>query len=336
MRILNSLLVGVAIVALPALAAEAPYFVESNVVSVGSLRQDEPKQQTVTFLNTGTEVLAIDTVQFSAPLSLTQANFEVVPGEQGFVTFEVGDERPSGDYNGVVAVNFKNSDVPRLLYRVRGEFVPDIQFIPMKAFYVATQRGEPKSAYLDVVSHLSEPLDIMRTEALTTRFTSRLEVVEEGRRFRLWLDLSGEGSAGELRERITLVTRDEENPFIEVPANTILRERVYVFPDQLDLGRIETSRLKAKPHLAGLYIQQFVVVSKGAAEGFKIQAHSDSPFLTVATSPSDMADRHQLTVSLRAKSLESGKIDTAIVIDTNDPEFPRLQIPVTGSVFGDW
>ena len=49
-----------------------------------------------------------------------------------------------------------------------------------------------------------------------------------------------------------------------------------------------------------------------------------------------MKDRYQIEVVVVPEKLESGEVDGAILIVTNDSEFPRLRVPVKAVVEGRW
>ncbi|MDP2971188.1 MAG: hypothetical protein Q8P64_18560, partial [Deltaproteobacteria bacterium] len=61
---------------------------------------------------------------------------------------------------------------------------------------------------------------------------------------------------------------------------------------------------------------------------------SDLPVLDLKWERGPKGDRYQITVTLLKDNITSGPIKGNIVIETNDPEFPSLTVPVTGFILG--
>jgi len=198
----------------------------------------DPLEHTFSFENPGPDDLELGNVSVTAPLELVKATSKVSPGKTGLVTVRLGEPRKKGVYEGQVELAFKDPEKSHLVFRLAGRIGPGIECVPMPAFFVSTQRGEPKRASIQIINHEKEPVDIIRVEHASSRFTTELETVERGQRYTLSLDLKGDGKAGRLTEPITLVTSSKRQPEVKIQANTLIKERVYAFPDTLDLGLI--------------------------------------------------------------------------------------------------
>ena len=78
------------------------------------------------------------------------------------------------------------------------------------------------------------------------------------------------------------------------------------------------------------------MVYQNGGHDFQISASSDIDGLSIATERAASGDRHQLTITLNPKQpLTAGPIQGSIFIQTNDPEFPFLRVPVNGALLGD-
>ena len=172
---------------------------------------------------------------------LMRYTVRVEPGKTGRVTVQLETPRQPGEFKGAVVVNFRNEGIRPLAFWTTGELVPPIELDPMPAFFVSTQRGEDKTTWVEIKNHQPDPLDIFNVIHNSSRFTTRLEVLEEGQHYRLSLTLKGDGPAGRQTEPITLVTSSRERPFLELQAHTNINERVYTFPPALDFETVKTS-----------------------------------------------------------------------------------------------
>jgi hypothetical protein len=163
------------------------------------------------------------------------------------------------------------------------------------------------------------------------RFLTKLETLDEGRRYRLTLLLNPDGPAGRHSESIVLKTSSRREPTITVAANTYLRERVYTFPDAVDLGTVRLTDVDRDPNLLERLAQTLMVYQFGGSD-FSVSVRSDLPELDLSSERGPQRDRFQTTVRLRRDTLKPGDIRGSMVIDTNDAQFPSLVVPVFGSV----
>ena len=301
----------------------------------GRVGEEEPVEHTFFFQNTGGQELEIENVQLMPPLSVTKMTSQVAPGEQGSVTVRLGTPREKEEFQGQVVINFKNSSLDPLIFWMIGEVVAPIEFQPMPVFFVTTQRGQSKQDSIEIINHEELPLEILRVENPSTRFTTDLETLEAGQHYRLRLTLNGDGPGGKATDTITLVTFSEEHPFLEIKANTWVKERVYSSPDSLDFGQISAQYLKSHPHMRGFLSQTLMVYQMGG-EGFEIGVQTDVPFLSLSPARSKFKDRYQIEVAVIPEKLKSGAINGSIIVVTNDPEFPQLVVPVKAVVEGSW
>jgi len=213
--------------------------------------------------------------------------------------------------------------------------VNPIEFEPRAAFFVAVQQGQSKEASIEIINHESDPLQILRAENPSPRFTTELETVEEGKRFRLTLKMNPDAPAGKATDVITVVTSSNQHPFLDVQANIWVKDRVYTFPDILDFGQIQTQQLKTRPQLVSFLSQTLMVYQVGGKD-FQMSASTDVPFLQLSPVRSKFQDRYQIEVAVIPEKLKAGSADGSILITTNDPEFPRLTVPVKAVVEGSW
>src|SRR5690348_14349818 len=85
--------------------------------------------------------------------------------------------------------------------------------------------------------------------------------------------MSGKGPAGGRVDTIALATDDAEYPVVYVRARTLLRERVYTFPESLDFGRL--------PPSGDAVATTSVMVYQKDGKDFQIKVTSDVPALEV-------------------------------------------------------
>lgn len=212
--------------------------------------------------------------------------------------------------------------------------VEGIDFEPLPAIYVVAPRGTVKEASLVIINRNKDPLKITGIENPSRRFTARTETLEAGRRYRLVVTLKGEGPAGDQLDFVRVKTNRERDPVLRIPVNTRVREKIYTFPQSVFLGRFNLGQIKGNPEAARAAGQMLMVYRKGI-RGFKIKLSSDVPFLKFASEVGPKGDQWENSVWIDPEQAKVGEIKGSIFIETNDPEIPRLVVPVTGRLLPD-
>ncbi len=111
----------------------------------------------------------------------------------------------------------------------------------------------------------------------------------------------------------------------------LVRNRVYISPDEIDFGKVRREDLAQRPKLAGL-LAQTVLVKRRAGNDFRIETDSAVPFVEVVTGPAADDAACRLDVFLVPENLAPGRIDGTLRVRTNDAEFPVIAIPIKGEI----
>jgi hypothetical protein len=287
-----------------------------------------------TLKNSGPEPVRIKQVQLTPPLALASMPAQIAPGAEAKVRVKLYTADLLGDYEGHVLIRFEDPGIPNATLAFTGTVVRSVDVLPYPALFVAAQRGEPKEVSREVVNRESAPVKITGMEQSSTeRFIAKLHTLAEGQRYKISLTMKTSAAlpAGEREDVITLHTSSAITPTVKIPVHTKLRERVYTFPDAVDMGVLRLSDLKKTPSLIAMTTQQLMVYQyKG--KDFQLKAHMDVPGLTLDRQRGFRGDRYQIAVQFDAATLRAGAIKGKILLETNDPQFSRLEIPVSGEV----
>lgn len=274
--------------------------------------------------NTGSLPLLIQKVTMTTPLLATEMPAEVAPGAEGRIRFKLKTTNLSGNFDGAIVVFLNDATLPQASLSFTGDIVPPIELSPAPAFFVAGQRGHGGRAAIEIVNHESEPLEIEKIEHPTERFTTELETLERGQRYRLTLTLKPDGPGEKAADAILITTSSKKMPVLKVDANTYLYERVHTFPDVIDLG---TLRVGGSNGMA----LTLMIYQEGGVD-FQLKLSTDVSALSLKWERGPKGDRYQAKIGLITEKIRVGTINGSIFIDTNDPEFPRITLPVYGRV----
>ena len=313
-------------------ASEAPRAVFSQtIVDFGTAVQGAKLVHEFILRNEGAVALRIRGLQATASLLPDRISAYIAPGSQVVLRVRLDTTTLSGHFEGVVRVSLDDPALAEAHLTVVGRVVPPIEVAPAPAFFVAAQRGERKEVAVEIVNHEPEPLAIEAVEHSSQRFTTRLDSLEAGRRYRLSVVLDPEGPAGKDKDVLRIRTSRLASPVLTIPVYTNVRERVYTFPDAVDLGALRLSDIEAKPDLLLRTAQTLMIYQSGGAN-FRVTLSSDLPELALTSERGRQGDRYQVTVTLIREKLRPGALKGSIIIATNDPQFPTVTVPVSATI----
>ena len=224
------------------------------------------------------------------------------------------------------------ADEPAVSTPAQSRSTPDtnrelrLEFIPFRGVVVAAERGSTGESSIEIVNRDAQPFEITGIENTSTRFTAQIETIEPGRRYRLAVTFEAKGPDGKVAELLYLVTNRDR---ITIPVHTAVLPRVYTFPGSVDMGKFPLSHIRGNPETAPTAAQILMVYRKNSTD-FEIKVTSDIPFLKIASEQGPLGDRWENTIWLDPEYVQAGEFKGTIVIETNDPEVPKLEVPVTG------
>jgi hypothetical protein len=320
----SSFLIAVSLIAVSA-ASEAPkaVFTEAQF-EFGQVMSGAVVERDFVVKNEGGAPLVIEKVAMTTPLLVTRHTQEVAPGAEGTIHFKLDTANLAGKFQGAIVVFLNDPALPQAPLAFEGTIVPAVELSPMPAFYVAGLRGRGGERAIEIVNHESEPLRIEKMDHSTERFTTKLETLQAGQRYRLTLSLNPQGPGGKAMDTIVLKTNSKKIPVLKIDANTYLYERVRTFPDMVDLGTLRVDDT-ARGALT------MMVYQEGGSD-FQAKLSTDIPGLRLKWERGPKGDRYQATITFFSDKIRVGTLKGSIFVDSNDAELPRVVVPVYGDI----
>lgn len=297
----------------------------------GRVLQGTPVKHSFRVENPREEPFRLARVDKSKGIQVEGAFAEISPGATAALTVSLDTRTLEGSYQGVVMLYGEGAQTPHSTWVLTGEILPPVSVKPRPVVFLAANRGEEQSKSIVLQNNEKSPLIITEVQRPADRFTTKIETLDEGRRYRLHIAINPNGPGGKHTDSINIKTTSLTLPDIRVSVNTYLRERVYTFPESVEMGTLRFTDIEHKPEILPRFSQTLMVYSRGARD-FQIKARSDLPLLEITAEPGPLRDRYQITIAFRKEEIHPGPIAGSIQIETNDPEFPRLAIPVNGQI----
>jgi hypothetical protein len=258
-------------------------------------------------------------------------DFESIrPGEQGQLRILIDTAKlPDGPYQGQVAIHWHgSSEVDRV--DISGEIYSPVSIAPGPVVFLVSTRGKPLSRTVDLHNYTDTPLEPPVLEHDESRFTSTLETVAAGRHYRLVFSIRPDGPGGRHRDKVRIRSSHRNARDIELVVNTFLRERVYTFPEAIDLGALPISVASDRSSVATL--AQTLMVYRPDTTDFQATVTSSLDVIDLRAERGPAGDRYEVTLTLVPERVRPGAISGVIRISTNDPEFELLEVPLSGHI----
>ncbi|HEU5401190.1 MAG TPA: DUF1573 domain-containing protein [Terriglobales bacterium] len=281
--------------------------------------------------NTGSAPLRLTNVTMTPPLRPVKLQATIAPGQEAQLKFALDTEQVSKEFDGQIVLSTDDPKTPHLEMRFSGEVVPSLEISPKPVVVLVGQRGHSTRSELELVNHEPDPVQITGIEFPRERVDVRSKAIEQGRRYRLDFTLDSSAALGRNENFVVVHTTSQLTPEVRIALFTYVRERVYTFPDSVDLGQLSLKEIRADRQFTEKAAQTLMVYQL-AGNQFHINIHTDIPGLHLTSDPGPKGDRYQITATLSPDITQPGPIQGEIVIETNDKEFPRLVVPVTGRV----
>ncbi len=297
----------------------------------GKVAMGSTVEHTYIVRNTGDAPLRMSNVTMTPPLRPVKLQATIAPGQEAQLKFALDTKQLSKEFDGRIVLATDDPKAPQLEMRFSGEVLPSLEVTPRPVVVLVAQKGQPTASELELVNHEPDPVQITDIQFPKERVGVRSQVIEEGRRYKLDFILSSSAATGRHENFVVLHTTSKLTPEVRIALFTYVRERVYTFPDSVDLGQLSLKEIRADNRLPEKAAQTLMVYQSGGKQ-FRISVHTNVPGLVLTADPGPKGDRYQITAKLGVGMTQPGPIKGEIVIETNDKEFPKLVVPVHGNL----
>ena len=284
--------------------------------------------------NDSAQPLRIAGVQLSPPLQLARMPAVVPAKSTATLKLSLDSANLEGDYSGQLLVMLDDPLAEPRTFTLAGKVTPGIEILPQAAFFLSTSKGVAKSTSLEIINHERQPLDLKLAGQSTAQYRLALQAIKPGRHYRFTATIPAGAPTGRTSNRLELTSSSATRPVVYVGMNTIVHERVYTFPETVDFGRLTMRELNSA-QAAQVGATQTLMVYQTGGNNFTLRARSWIRGLALAAERGPNKDRVQVTVSLLPGKIAAGPIRGTIELQTNDPAFPTLSVPVIGEIVAD-
>lgn len=302
-------------------SSETERYLSNVSFDFGSVCQGQVLEHCFEIENQDSSPLTIRVTDLNYPGLSVTAPREVHPGRREWIAVRWDTWLIYGET--VAEVRLLINETESASLTLSATALPPVEVLPYPAVFLSGFRDEIITKTADIVNNDLTPLKILGFSGAGSRFDAAIRTVEEGRRYRIEVQLKSDAPIGQSQELIQIRTDHPRCPVIKVPVDVFVKDEVYVDEDPVDLGEI----------VSGTNSSETFLLRKRRGPIKIVSIASDRPYLRVAHADTASANTHKFSVDVLADKVESGPVSGTIFIRTDDPGFPEVQVRVQGNVY---
>jgi Protein of unknown function (DUF1573) len=285
-------------------------------------------------INNSTPVpVTLQGLEFSMPGMTARFAPVIAPGLDRSIAIEWDTSRVAGEIEGLAIVHFADTSRAPVTLRLKGVVQSPLEILPFPAIFLSAFQGEDSERRLRIVSHHEQPAVISLSQPSSKHFTATLTELEPGKIYEVVAKVSDAVLPGRYDEELFLSIDGPKIAKLTIPVHLLVKSNMYANPEVVDFGSVSADRVRSNPAIRESLIQTFLVKKRQGV--FTItKMTSDLGALDFKKDPPEGdSSTYRVDVALNPQKIKAGKLAGYIEIDTDDKDFPRIKIPVTGRVF---
>jgi hypothetical protein len=323
----------VLLASLPAIAAPK-LVVATPQVDLGAMTAGETAEAEFSLTNTGTEPLQITEVATTCGCTTTSYPRELKPGETGSLRAKLASNALwTGRIEKPITVRSNDPEQPALSLRLVAQMRPLFQFLPGNPVIVSYKRGEPIRQIVTVVSTVDPPIQVVGLADATAG--TRAEIVPGEAAgpgvTRIMVTVQHPPQGGDLSGSVFLRTTHPTVKTVPLLVSVLAQDTIVARPPVL-YWRIgsgepapEASRVITLIRRSGTFRLLNAVPEHPELQARVSRVETGTP-PSGATPVVVTAPYHEVTLRYLG-GLPPGATRGRLVITTDDPDSPRLEIP---------
>jgi uncharacterized protein DUF1573 len=315
-----------------ACGSDAPAATRGGDVDFGIVVQGKKLEHTFLVRNDKSAPMTIASVSGCPYCTITPFDSVIPPGKDGRISIGIETSNMRGPIGQrlEVALREPGAPQPRVVYfRVRGGVVYPYELTPDNHVYFFGVEGEPQRDTVLLTNHREKPLKILGFSSDNPRISVRQVTYENGRRYRFDVALAPGTPAGSHRATVRVRTDSPDLDTFVIRVLAALDRVVDTSPRRVFYSTIPLARVGESKGLR----EKTVVVRKYGGKDFQVvRATVDNPMFEVTVEPKAAGESYYVRVTLVPKRAKKGALRGMLTIETNDPAFPKLTVPITGMV----
>jgi len=316
--------------ALETVKAEPRVWIDRTEADFGRVKRGESVREIFRIENHGDEDLHISDAQVSMPGITIRVQKTLAKGEHTDLQILWDTSAFQQSVEATVRLTLDDPLAPSLNLIVKGIVYGAVDVIPYPLAFLSIFSGETKSRELEIVNNQEQPLRILRLEQKGESFQATINPIQDGQRYTLKISARANANIGKHHEFLILHTDSPERPRIGIQVNVLVKPEVYLTPDSIDFGPVRLMDIQ-NPSTRN-FLTQTLVIQRHRNKMNISDISSDIDILIYGSDPPGPSSVFRVDIKLDPNKVHLGKFTGSIIIATDDPDHPTLEVPVYGEI----
>lgn len=331
---LTAAVMAVLLTAAGAVAADGPNMVvPEKIKDMGKVAQGDVLSVEFAIVNEGDETLEIKAVRPTCGCTVADFDREIEPGKTGYIKAKLETQDFSGPISKSILVMTNDPQDPTATLVIKTEVHPYVQVLPRALVRFNAVQHEPMEQKITVVADedvkdfkvtgvkSSEPFLLAAVEPVAA---DQLLAGKSPQQYEITLTMEEKPPVGPVNALLEIETNHPKAKTVSVKVFGVVRALLHVTPSQVQFGSVEAKKQPGRN----------VIVVNNRTGGVKVNVTSavvdDSAFdADVVTI--EQGRRYQVTITVKPDA-SAGPRDAVLTLETSDPEFPKLEVPVRANI----
>ena len=260
----------------------------------------------------------------------------VPPGQEGQITLSLNAIKYTGLVGKEMEFTTNDPQRPRFTLALRlfiivpgphpGRRFGPFVFSPSPRWVTRLVRGSAAQTSITIYNDGPQPVRIIKLTAGGEVFSLQLDALQEGRLYQLTVKSAPSLPLGRYVQAVKLATESGEVPELELKLEATVVPPILATPEALSFDHVPIS--SANDDVSRM--TKLVSIQHARRARFEIkQVSATLPFLKLEVAAENSGETYLLKVGIDKEKLTKGDYKGIIKIETNNPEVPVLEIPVT-------
>lgn len=253
----------------------------------------------------------------------TVANYDttIPPGGSGRIVADMATATFKGKISKTIDVSTNDPAHPRAVLQLKANVKSIVTVLPADTMPVGLKIGEPTLQALTVQMDPTDSVEMTGVICSSKFATAKMESTGQAGRYQVTVTIGQDAPMGRSMIAVSGTTTSKREPHFTI--NLLCEKGVVVTPVSAYMGSFTAKPLQA--------VNQIVTLSRQFAPFHITKVESGDPNLLVRQQTVKEGERYILVLSYTG-GWSPGIIERKIVVLTDDPMQPRIEIPVRASV----
>ncbi|MDX2435839.1 MAG: DUF1573 domain-containing protein [Acidobacteriota bacterium] len=317
-----------------AAAADGPKLVvPEKIKDMGTVAQGEILEIDFELVNEGDETLEIRAVRPTCGCTVADFDREIPAGKSGFVKAKLDTGNFTGPISKSILIMTSDPQEPTVTVVIKAAVHPYVEVLPRALIRFNAVQHEPLVEKITVAAAEDDPNFKVTGVSSSVPYLSTVvrplakdELIagKSAQQYEIQLSLGEDAPVGPVNAVLKVATNHPKAEVVPIKVFGVVRALLHVTPSQVQFGSVSAKNQPGR---------NLILVNNrtgGAKVSVKSASVNDNAFNAEVVTI-EAGKRYQVTVTVKSDA-SSGPRDAVLTLQTSDPDFPTVEVPVRANI----